>query len=228
MKKAKKVTLLLIVGFALISCKKEQKLDEEETQQEQEAITQEEKTVTPSSGYKIGDVATDFSLKNIDDQNVSLSDYADAKGFIVIFTCNHCPYAVAYEDRIIALDKKYKEQGYPVIAINPNDPVKQPEDSFENMKIRAKEKNFSFPYLFDEGQQVFPKYGATRTPHVFILQKDNDNTNIVRYIGAIDDNHEDASQVKENYIENAVDALLTGNEIAVKQTKAIGCTIKVI
>jgi len=228
MKKAKIVTLFLIVGLAIISCKKEQKLDEEETQQEQETITQEEKTVTLSSGYKIGDVATDFSLKNIDDQNVSLSDYADAKGFIVIFTCNHCPYAVAYEDRIIALDKKYKEQGYPVIAINPNDPVKQPEDSFENMKIRAKEKNFSFPYLFDDGQQVFPKYGATRTPHVFILQKDNDNTNIVRYVGAIDDNHGDASQVKEKYIENAVDALLTGNEVSVKQTKAIGCTIKVI
>jgi len=226
MKKNKIVTLLLVVGLALISCKKEQKLDEEQTQQE--ILIQEETTETSSSGYKIGDVATDFSLKNVDDQNVSLSDYADSKGFIVVFTCNHCPYAVAYEDRIIALDKKYKEQGYPVIAINPNDPMKQPEDSFENMKIRAKEKNFSFPYLFDEGQQIFPKYGATRTPHVFILQKTDNNTNRVRYIGAIDDNHENASQVNEKYIENAVEALLSGNEITVKQTKAIGCTIKVI
>jgi len=227
MKTPKISMLFLVITFlTLISCKKEQKPDEEETQK-QETITQEEKA-EKSSGYKIGDVAADFSLKNVDDQNVSLSDYPDAKGFIIVFTCNHCPYAVAYEDRIIALDKKYKEQGYPVVAINPNNPIKQPEDSFENMKIRAKEKNFSFPYLLDDGQQIFPKYGATRTPHVFILQKNDSNKNIVRYIGAIDDNHEDALLIKERYIEKAVDALLTGNEISVNQTKAIGCTIKVI
>jgi len=225
MKKTKLLTLLLIIGLTLIACKKEQKTKKEETLN-QEVVTLEEKNET--LGYKIGDIATDFSLKNIDDKNVSMSDYAEAKGFIIVFTCNHCPYAVAYEDRIIALDKKYKEQGYPVIAINPNDPKKQPEDSFDNMKIRAKEKNFSFPYLLDNGQQIFPKYGAMRTPHIFVLQKNDSNANIVQYIGAIDDNHEDASLVNEKYVENAVDALLAGNEIAVKQTKAIGCTIKIM
>lgn len=176
-------------------------------------------------GYKIGDMATDFKLKNIDGKLVSLADYKDAKGYIVIFTCNHCPYAKAYEDRIVALDKKYKKLGFPVIAINPNNPGKQPEDSFENMKVRAKEKGFSFPYLIDEGQKIYPQYGATKTPHVYVLSK-TFNGNRVEYIGAIDDNYEDESAVKQKYVEQAVNSLLSKTEIAVKETKAIGCTIK--
>ena len=222
MKKVKLLLLPLVIGIVIISCKQGPKEVENELQVE-DTMTEE---VTETSGYKIGDIATDFSLKNIDDQTVSLADYTDAKGFIVIFTCNHCPYAVAYEDRIIALDKKYKAEGFPVIAINPNDPIKQPEDSFDMMKIRAKEKGFTFPYLLDDGQHIYPQYGATKTPHVFLLQK-TDNGNVVQYIGAIDDNHDDASAVTEKYVENAVDALLAGNEVAVKETKAIGCTIKV-
>ncbi len=178
-----------------------------------------------AQGYKTGDVAADFKLKNVDGKMVSLSDYPAVKGFIVIFTCNHCPYAQAYEDRIIDLDKKYKALGYPVIAINPNDPAVQPEDSFSKMKERAKEKGFTFPYLFDEGQKVYPVYGAVRTPHVFILQK-TDKGNVVRYIGAIDDNYEDASAVKTPYVANAVDALLAGKTVSPDFTKAIGCTIK--
>jgi len=177
------------------------------------------------TGYKVGDVATDFSLKNTDGKLVSLKDYKDAKGFIVIFTCNHCPFAKAYEDRIIALDKKYSTLGYPVIAINPNNPAKQSEDSFEKMKTRAKDKGFTFPYLFDEGQKIYPQYGATKTPHVYLLQK-TDKGNVVRYIGAIDDNYEDESAVKEKYVQNAVEALLNNKEIPVKETKAIGCSIK--
>jgi len=177
------------------------------------------------SGYKVGDIATDFSLKNVNDKMVSLKDYKDAKGFIVIFTCNHCPYAQAYEDRIIALNKKYSKAGYPVIAINPNDPAKQQDDSFELMKVRAKEKGFTFPYLFDEGQKIYPQYGATKTPHVYLLQKTSKG-NEVKYIGAIDDNYEDAKAVKQKYVENAVDALLKNKEISVKETKAIGCSIK--
>lgn len=176
-------------------------------------------------GYQIGDVATDFSLKNIDNKKVSLSDFKDAKGFIVVFTCNHCPFAVAYEDRIITLDKKYKALGYPVIAINPNNPAVQPKDSFELMKERAKEKGFTFPYLFDEGQKIYPKYGATKTPHIYLLQKTKEG-NVVRYIGAIDDNYNDESAVKTKYVENAVNSLLEGKEIEVKTTKAIGCSIK--
>ncbi|MBO0322545.1 thioredoxin family protein [Muricauda sp. CAU 1633] len=186
-------------------------------------------TLTPdpmADGYKIGDVATDFSLKNIDGNMVSLSDYKDAKGFLVIFTCNTCPYAVAYEDRIIALDQQYKSKGVPVIAINPNNPNVQSGDSFEKMKKRAADKGFTFPYLLDEGQEIFPQYGATRTPHVYLLEKTAQG-NVVKYIGAIDDNYQDASKVEDTFVENAVDAMLAGQEIEVKTTRAIGCTIKV-
>lgn len=179
----------------------------------------------PDKGYTIGDVATDFSLKDVNGKMVSLKNYGNAKGFIVIFTCNHCPFAKAYEDRIIALDKKYSAKGYPVIAINPNNPAVAKDDSYELMKVRAKEKGFTFPYLFDDGQKIYPQYGATKTPHVFILEK-TAKGNVVKYIGAIDDNYEDESAVKQKYVENAVDALLKGNEIEVKQTKAIGCSIK--
>lgn len=178
-----------------------------------------------AGGYEIGDKATDFKLKNVDGSWVSMSDYEDAKGFIVIFTCNHCPYAKKYEERIIELDQMYKDKGYPVIAINPNDPEVQPEDSFEKMKVRADEKGFTFPYLFDDGQEIYPQYGATKTPHVFLLEKESKDL-IVRYIGAIDDNYKSADQVKEPYVENAVDALLAGNPVPEKETKAIGCSIK--
>ncbi|MEW2919844.1 thioredoxin family protein [Muricauda sp. ANG21] len=186
-------------------------------------------TLTPDpmvDGYKIGDTATDFSLKNIDGKMVSLADYKDAKGFLVIFTCNTCPYAVAYEDRIIALDKTYKPKGVPVIAINPNNPDIQAGDSFEKMKQRAAEKGFTFPYLLDEGQKIFPQYGATRTPHVYLLEKTAEG-NVVKYIGAIDDNYQDASKVEDTFVEDAVDAMLAGQEIEVKTTRAIGCNIKV-
>lgn len=179
----------------------------------------------PAAGYKIGDKATDFSLKNTDGKMVSLKGMKDAKGYIVIFTCNHCPYAQAYEDRIVALDKKYKKLGYPVVAINPNNPAKQKDDSFVKMQERAKEKGFTFPYLLDEGQKIYPQYGATKTPHVYVLQK-TANGNIVKYIGAIDDNYEDEAAVKVKYVENAVDALMKGKDVPVKETKAIGCSIK--
>lgn len=181
--------------------------------------------VNSDGGYQVGDMATDFSLKNVDSKNVSLSDFKDAKGFIVVFTCNHCPFAKAYEDRIIALDKKYKNLGYPVIAINPNNPEVQSEDSFELMKVRAKEKGFTFPYLFDAGQKIYPQYGATKTPHVYVLQKTKAG-NQVKYIGAIDDNYSDEAAVKTKYVENAVNSLLKNEDIAVKTTKAIGCSIK--
>jgi peroxiredoxin len=178
---------------------------------------------TNTSGYQPGDKATDFKLKSVDGKMYSMSDYKDAKGFIVVFTCNHCPFAVKYEDRVIELAKKYKSKGYVLLAINPNDPSVVPEDSFDKMKERAKEKGFTFPYLFDEGQKIFPQYGATKTPHVFLLDKNL----IVKYIGAIDDNVEDASAVKEHYLENAIAALEKGQEPTVNSTKAIGCSIKV-
>ena len=174
---------------------------------------------------QLGDVAPDFSLKNVDETMVSFSNYPEAKGFIVIFSCNHCPYVIAYEDRIIDLHKKYAPLGYPVIAINPNDPEVSKGDSFEDMKQRAQEKKFPFVYLFDEGQQVYPKYGATRTPHVFIVNKEKSG-NIIRYIGTIDDNYENPDAVTKKYVENALDSLLAGKEISESKTVAIGCTIK--
>jgi len=181
--------------------------------------------INPAPGYKVGDIATDFNLKNIDGKMVSLSNYKNAEGFIVIFTCNTCPYAVAYEDRIEALNKKYAPQGYPVIAIMPNNPDVQPGDNMKAMQARAKAKGFTFPYLMDEGQKIYPQYGATKTPHVYLLQKTSKG-NQVKYIGAIDDNYQDANAVNAKYVENAVEALMAGKEIVVKETRAIGCTIK--
>ena len=183
-------------------------------------------TVNQNKGYEIDDVASDFKLKNVDGKMVSLADYSDAKGYIVIFSCNTCPYVVAYEDRMIELHNAYEKKGFPVIAINPNDPKVSPGDSFEKMQERSKEKNFPFAYVFDEKQEIFPLYGATRTPHVYLLEKTKQG-NIVRYIGAIDDNFKDASAVKDKFLENAIDAILNKNEVPVKTTRAIGCTIKV-
>jgi thiol-disulfide isomerase/thioredoxin len=141
------------------------------------------------------------------------------------FTCNHCPFAKAYEERIIALNSKYAAKGYPVIAINPNDPNREPDDSFDNMVMRAKDKKYSFPYLFDESQEIAKAYGATRTPHIFILSKKG-NELTVEYVGAIDDNADDASAVKTKYTENALDQLLAGKKAEPNLTKAVGCTIK--
>jgi peroxiredoxin len=174
-----------------------------------------------TNGYQVGDTAEDFSLMGVDDQAHSLAGYEDAKGFVVIFTCNHCPYSVAYEDRIIALHNKYGED-YPVIAINPNDPISYPSDNFENMKLRAQEKGFTFDYLFDDGQQVFPKFGATKTPHVFLLDKELK----VQYIGAID-NSTEAADVSKTYLADAIESLRKGESPKVTSTKAIGCGIKV-
>ena len=127
---------------------------------------------TTEGGYKVGDKAADFKLKNIDDKIVSMADYKDAKGIIVVFTCNHCPFAKKYESRIMDLDKKYKSKGFPVVAISPNDPSLVADDSFENMQKLAKEKGYTFPYLFDETQNTAKEYGATKTPHVYLLKKE--------------------------------------------------------
>ncbi|MBR9920748.1 MAG: thioredoxin family protein [Bacteroidetes bacterium] len=173
-------------------------------------------------GLSVGDKAPDFELLGVDGETVSLADFEDAKGFIVTFTCNHCPFAVLYEDRLIELHNEYAPKGYPVIAINPNDPEIVPDDSFDNMKKRAEEKGFPFVYLFDKGQTVYPAYGATRTPHVYLL----DANQIVRYIGAIDDNARDPEAVEVKYVENAIAAMEKGEKIDPDFTKAVGCSIK--
>ncbi len=176
-------------------------------------------------GYKVGDKATDFKLKSVDGKMISLSNFPDAKGFVVVFTCNHCPFAKAYEDRIIAIDKKYKDKGFPVIAINPNDVSIVPGDSYDNMVERAKEKGFTFPYLRDETQEVANTYGAQKTPHVYLLQKENKDL-VVKYIGTIDNNYQDESAVTQSYLSDAIDALLAGKDPDPNFTKAIGCSVK--
>jgi peroxiredoxin len=176
-------------------------------------------------GYKVGDVATDFKLKNVNGKTVSLANYKQAKGYIVVFTCNHCPYAKAYESRIMALDKQYAAKGYPVIAISPNDPVAEPADSYENMQKLAAQKGYTFPYLIDETQDITRAYGAKATPHVYVLQKTSAG-NVVQYVGAIDDDTQNTKTEKLKYVENAVDALLAGKKVETTATKAIGCSIK--
>jgi glutathione peroxidase-family protein len=177
-----------------------------------------------ADGYQIGDEATDFNLKNIDGKMVSLKNYSNAKGFIVVFTSNHCPFSKAYEDRLVTLNNKYSPMGYPVIALNPNDPGAYEEDSFENMKLRSAEKGFTYPYLADT-QGIGQQYGAARTPHVFVLKKEG-GKNIVKYMGAIDDSAQDPSAVNKKYVEDAVNNLLANKPVITQTTKAIGCAIK--
>jgi peroxiredoxin len=175
--------------------------------------------------YGVGDAVADFKLKNVDGKMISLSDYKSEKGAIVIFDCNTCPYSKAYNDRIIALNKKYAAKGFPVITINANDPQISPGDSYDEMVARAKKKNYDFPYLVDESQSVAKAFGATNTPHVFVLQKSGNDFKVA-YIGTIDDNSRDASSAKKKYVEDAVEALLNGQTVTTPNTKAIGCTIK--
>lgn len=178
-----------------------------------------------SDGYKVGDTVDGFKLKNVDGKMIALDDYKSSKGVILIFDCNTCPYSKAYNDRIIELNKKYSPQGFPVVTINSNDPNLSPGDSFEEMVKRAKNKSYSFPYLFDDTQVVARAFGATNTPHVFVLQKATNNFK-VSYIGAIDNNSRDASSADKKYVEDAVEALLSGKDAPVTKTKAIGCSIK--
>ncbi len=181
--------------------------------------------IAVNAGLKPGDKAIAFSLKNVDETTVSLSDYSDQKGVILVFTCNPCPFAKAYEKRIIQLDQKYASQGYPVVAINPNNAEISPEDTFENMKVRAEEKQYPFPYLKDETQEIYKAYGATRTPHIFLLENKGGKFKIA-YIGAIDDNAMDAAAVTQRYLEAAIGALISGDTPNPNTTKAIGCVIK--
>jgi peroxiredoxin len=182
-------------------------------------------TLFSQNELRIGDKAPEFTLKNVDGRMISLKDYSDQNGVVVIFSCNHCPFVVAYEDRMIKLHQKYAPMGFPIVAINPNDPEIQPEDSFEKMIERSMEKDFPFVYLFDDGQNVYPQYGATRTPHVFLLQNKGQHFEVA-YIGAIDDNYKDADAVEEKFLENAISDLMIGKKVANNSTKAIGCSIK--
>ena len=180
-----------------------------------------------TEGIGIGDLAPAFNLKNIDGKMYSFENIKDAngespKGYIIVFTCNTCPYAKANEGRLIELQDKYGPQGYPVVAIMPNNPEKKPGDSFEAMKSNAADKGFNFLYLIDEEQSVFPQYGATKTPEVYLLDEDR----IVRYHGAIDDSVRDEEGVETRFVENAITALKNGTAPSPATTKSIGCGIR--
>ncbi len=177
------------------------------------------------TGYQVGDTVKDFSLKNVDGKNVSLAGLKNNKGAIVVFTCNHCPFSVAYEDRLIDLHTKFESQGFPVVAINPNDIAKVPEDSYPKMKERAKQKKFNFPYLHDVTQETAKAFGAARTPHVFLLTREGANYKVA-YIGAIDNNTDEPQAATEKYVESAIAEILDGKPVTTSFTKAIGCTIK--
>ena len=167
-----------------------------------------------------------FRLKNIDDSIIGTDSFPDALGFLVIFMCNHCPYVIGSEDRIISLHHRYAPQGYPVIGINSNDPIQYPDDSFENMKIKASQKGFPFKYLFDETQEVARRYGAERTPQVFVLQKGDQSELKLIYSGAIDDNPKFSSEVKQKFLEPLMEALLENRVLPFSSQPALGCTVK--
>ncbi len=175
--------------------------------------------------YDIGDAIADFKLKNVDGKMVALSDYNSRKGAILIFDCNTCPYSKAYNDRIIALNQKFESKGFPVIAINPNDPEQSPGDSYKEMVAQAKRKKYSFPYLVDETQHVAKAFGASNTPHVFVLKKEANNFTLA-YVGTIDNNSREESAADKKYVEDVVTALLGKKAVPTTRTKAIGCGIK--
>jgi len=179
----------------------------------------------PEGGYEVGDTVSDFKLKNVDGKMVSLADFKSAKGFIVIFDCNTCPMSKAYSTRIIALNKKFASQGFPVIAINPNSAQVVEEESFEEMVRHAKDHHYDFPYLYDESQEVVKKFYPTNTPHVFVLNKVSNELKVA-YIGAIDNNSRDGSKAEKHFVEDAVNDLLAGKAVATPKTRAIGCSIK--
>ena len=171
---------------------------------------------------ELGQKAPDFKLKGTDGKVHALADYKDKPVVIVVFSCNHCPYVKAYEDRMVEIQKDYGEKGVQLVAINSNDADGYPEDSFEEMVTRAKEKRFNFPYLCDDAQSVAKAYSATHTPHLFVFDKERR----LAYTGKIDDNWQEPSKVKRRYLRDALDALVSGKKPAEPLTHAIGCTIK--
>lgn len=176
------------------------------------------------AGNSYGRVLNDFSLRSVSGKMVSLSGYPDAKGFIIVFTGNHCPFAKRYPPRMNALDKKYKARGVPLIAISSVDTTVYDDDGFAGMVKAAKEGKYSFPYLYDPSQQVGRNFGATKTPHAFVIWKERGKW-LLKYSGGIDDNGAEPGKVKNRYVEDAVDALLSGKAVAVRETKSVGCVI---
>ena len=178
-----------------------------------------------SDGYKVGDTVQDFKLKNVDGKLVSLGDKKDVKGYIIAFTCNTCPVAKAYESRIVALNEQFASKGYPVVAIQSNDAERSPGDSYTAMQERATARKYAFPYLYDQDQTVAHTFGATNTPHMFVVKREGTEYRVA-YLGAIDNNQRDAAAADKKYVETAVNELLAGKPVTMSSAKAIGCGIK--
>jgi len=177
--------------------------------------------VSPEVSH-IGSTAHSFTLVGVDGNVYSLSDYTDKDVLCVIFTCNHCPYAMAVEDRINQIANDYKDRSFALVCINSNDEKTYPEDSFENMKIRAAEKGFVFPYLHDHDQTTAMSYDAICTPDIYLYDKNR----VLKYRGRIDDNWKDESAVTRKDLRNAIDLLLKGKEIDFEIIPSMGCSIK--
>jgi thiol-disulfide isomerase/thioredoxin len=174
-----------------------------------------------ATAFADGIPAKDVKMKNVDGKELSIADVAGTKGTLVIFTCNHCPFVKAWETRIAELGNTYREKGIGVIAINANDPTEYAEDSFEEMQSRAKRRGIQYPYVVDSTSNVARAFDAKATPELFLY---NAAGKLV-YHGGVDDS-KDASKVTQHYAKDALDALLAGKEIAIKETKALGCSIK--
>jgi len=160
-------------------------------------------------------------LKGVDGKTHSLNSLSDKKAVVVVFSCNHCPYVQAYEDRMVQIQKDYSPKGVTIVAINSNDDTGYPEDSYPNMIKRARERGFNFPYLRDDTQEIAKKYGAICTPHVFAF----DQQRRLLYKGRIDDNR-NAESVKTNDLRDALDAILAGHKPSVQETRPFGCSVK--
>jgi peroxiredoxin len=169
----------------------------------------------------IGTEAPAFDLPGVDDRRHSLSDYDETPLLALVQSCNHCPYVQAWEGRMIELQREYGNRGFRLVAINSNDAKAYPEDSFDEMKTRARRLQFNFDYLYDEDQSVVRALGAQRTPEVFLFDRDRK----LVYHGAIDDSRDERS-VSEPYLREAVEAVLAGNEPPVRETPPVGCTVK--
>lgn len=178
--------------------------------------------VMHSKGMPIGTPAPPFSLPGVDGKTWSLGSFSDAEILVVVFTCNHCPYAKASEDRLIEIQDDYRDQGVRLVAINPNDDRKYPDDSFASMKERAADKGFNFPYLRDEGQEVARAYDAACTPDIFVFGRDRQ----LIYNGRIDDNWQHPEQVKRRDLRAVLDAALKGKTVGFEHVPSMGCSIK--
>lgn len=161
-------------------------------------------------------------MLNVDGRVLTLAGAAGEKGTLVVFTCNHCPFAKAWESRIVALGNEFSGRGVGVVAVNPNDPRVAAEDGYEPMQARAKTKGYRFPYVVDDTSGVARAFGATRTPEVFLF----DAAGLLVYHGAVDDSSEDPDAVEARYLRDALEALLGGKPVPLAETKALGCTIK--